>query len=132
MTIREWIELQSGAPADEWSVHSFQKPAPFDVMNELLPLMEAGKIPGLYVIMVADPNFPGGFRPIWFGEAEDIYTRPQTHEKLPEWRRLANGKPLYISYHSMFGATEKERKVAETCLITKYRPWLCNEKLSVA
>ena len=79
---------------------------------------------GVYAIVVSDPSWqPRPYRPIYFGEAEDLAGRlTASQERLEEWRRAADAAgPLYVAYHLMSGS-EADRAAFKESLIQEYRP----------
>lgn len=89
---------------------------------------------GLYVVMVYDPQWgPRPFRPLYFGESDDIWNRcTAVHERFAAWRRAAGPSAvLYRALSPMPGATRAQRQAAESALIARYAP-PCNERLSMS
>jgi hypothetical protein len=83
---------------------------------------------GVYAILVSDSAWePRPYRPIYFGEAEDLARRGvASHEKFEEWRRAAGAESgLYVAYHLMAGS-DAERTAFGEELIREYRP-ACND-----
>jgi hypothetical protein len=83
---------------------------------------------GVYVIVVSDPAWePRPYRPIYFGEAEDLAgTVAASHEKSDSWRYAAGAENgIYVAYHLMVGSNA-ERTAFKEKLIREYRP-ACNE-----
>jgi hypothetical protein len=80
---------------------------------------------GLYVILVADNSWnPRFFRPLYFGETEDLAKRPTTsHEHYRDWSTAAGGAGnLHVAYCWMIGSTKDERTAIESGLIKHYQP----------
>lgn len=80
---------------------------------------------GLYAILVADNTWkPRFFRPVYFGETENLAERPSTsHEHYDDWCKAAGGAGnLYVAYHWMMSSTKEERTAIESGLIKHYQP----------
>lgn len=87
---------------------------------------------GLYVILAYDPDCsPRPFRPLYFGESENINSRATgTHETYSLWRRKAGTfAPLYRALCPLPDWSRTQRQQAESALIERYDP-PCNQKLS--
>ncbi|MEW5902122.1 MAG: hypothetical protein AB1715_11720, partial [Acidobacteriota bacterium] len=84
---------------------------------------------GLYAILVPDPGAtPRPFRPIYFGESEDISDQSfiNKHPKYPCWINEAGDvSKLYIAVYHMPFSTREQRLAVESSLISEYRP-VCN------
>jgi hypothetical protein len=90
-------------------------------------------MPGLYVVLVRDSACsPRPFRPLYFGESQEVWTRASAaHEKCGDWRRAAGFlTPLYRSVCLLPGWTLSQRRAAESALIATYGT-TCNERLSI-
>jgi hypothetical protein len=91
------------------------------------PMAVGGWLPcsaGVYAILVSDPSWrPRPYRPIYFGEAEDLAGRlTASQERLEEWRRTAgDAGTLYVTYHLTSGS-EADRTALKGGLIREYRP----------
>lgn len=116
-------------PGIRFGGHLFSEPA-------LLPPSSAASffdMPGLYVVLVRDSACsPRPFRPLYFGESQDVWARASgTHEKCGDWR-LAAGlfTPLYRAVCSLPGWSLSKRRAAESALIASYGT-PCNERLSI-
>ena len=129
-----------GQSGIKWGVQSFSEPRVLvsgglggRKNSSLPPLLARIGVPGLYVIMIADPSCsPRPFRALYFGQSEDMYGRANSnHENFLKWCGAANGCVLYVSFCAMIGSTKEQRETAETALIDKYNP-ACNEKRSVS
>lgn len=144
MNLREWMELQ---PARElsvtqqkgitWGVYRFSEPV--NLVSSLPSVLPPNantifrvRVPGLYVIMVEDAKCqPRPFRALYFGQSDDVMKRADSsHENYLSWCFNAEWKPLYVSYHEMYGSTKEQREAVETILIEHYRP-VCNKKISM-
>lgn len=91
-------------------------------------------LPGVYVVLVYDIGWrPQPFRPLYFGESDDLWSRTTAaHEKSASWREHAGtSTPLYRAFCPLPGSTRSERQAAESALIAQYNP-PCNERLSVS
>jgi hypothetical protein len=83
---------------------------------------------GAYVILVNDPAWePRPYRPIYFGEAEDLTKKVvASHWKCDSWRHAAGPEGrIYVAYHLMVGS-DAERTAFKEELIREYRP-ACND-----
>lgn len=88
--------------------------------------------PGVYAVLVFDPTCtPRPFRPVYFGESDNIHGRAAgTHENQSSWRAEAGtNTPLYRALCPLPGLTKAQRQQVESLLIAKYST-PCNQKLS--
>ena len=86
--------------------------------------------PGIYVILAfAETWQPRLYRPLYFGESQNIRRRATTsHENHDKWQREA-GNVLFRAFHEMPGSTQAQRQAVESALITRYNT-PCNQRLS--
>jgi hypothetical protein len=85
-------------------------------------------VAGLYAILVPDGSAtPRPFRPIYFGEAEDLSQRvTRSHEKYDEWCKAASGATnLRLALCYMSRSTKQERTTVESGIVQHYKP-CCN------
>lgn len=101
----------------------FSEPSPFFLAVQNLPATA-----GLYAILVPDFSWePRSFRPIFFGEADDLAMRiGYLHKRYGDWCRAAAGSNLYVAICEMPGASEEERRAATAELMQVFHP-ACNE-----
>jgi hypothetical protein len=88
--------------------------------------------PGLYVVLVYDLAWsPRPFRPLYFGESDNINSRASgTHENHSAWcREAGTHTPLYRALCPLPGWSKTQRQQMESALIANYNP-PCNQKLS--
>ena len=91
-------------------------------------------LPGVYVVLVFDAFWgPRPFRPLYFGESGDLWSRTTAaHEKSGSWRLHAGMFALlYRAFCPLPGSTQSQRQAAESALVAQYNP-PCNERLSVS
>ena len=89
---------------------------------------------GVYVILVFDDHWrPKPYRPLYFGESEDLWNRTTVaHEKYVSWQVHAGTvTSLYRAFYPLPGSTRSQRQAVESTLIAQYNP-PCNERLSVS
>ncbi len=94
-------------------------------------LSEMIGFPGLYSIVVSDVSWrPFPYRPLYFGESENLRSRATTsHENYLCWTRAGGTASLYRAFHYMTGSTRTQRQAAESQLIAFYNT-PCNQRLS--
>jgi hypothetical protein len=87
--------------------------------------------PGIYAIMALTLEWrPRSYRPIYFGESQNVRRRATTsHENNEKWQREA-GSILYRAFYEMPGSTQMQRQAVESMLIARYST-PCNHKLSL-
>jgi len=95
-------------------------------------LAALGGGPGLYAVMAYDLGWrPLPYRPLYFGESENIWSRATAeHENYSSWVREAGTATLYRAFHYMTGSTAAARRAAESALIAHYGT-PCNRRLSI-
>jgi hypothetical protein len=107
----------------------FSEPEPLPASAGLVGFLQHE---GVYAILIDDLACrPRPFRAVYFGEAEDLWSRAtQTHENFAAWRREVGlfGR-LYRAFHAMPGSTQVYRQMIESALIDAYKP-VCNKRLS--
>jgi len=77
------------------------------------------------VILVADNSWtPRSYRPLYFGETENLAERPTTsHERYEDWCTAAgDAGNVRVAYCWMIGSLKDERTAIESDLIKFYKP----------
>ena len=81
------------------------------------------KCPGLYVILVADPNWaPKGFQPIYFGEFGNNSPAAALMQSCSQMTGSAPGKHLFVSVFPMPFSTTQQRWTLRNELTWAYHP----------
>ena len=87
------------------------------------------KSPGLYIVLVNDPNWaPKAYQPLCFGE---FGNNAPSSSLLQDCRRMmpaANGKTLFVAVLSMPFSTSHQRLALRNELISAYNPLCQTEK----
>jgi hypothetical protein len=112
--------------------YTFSEPTALPASSAFIETI-AGQ-PGVYAVLVFDPTCtPRPYRPVYFGESDNIHGRAAgTHENHSSWRAEAGtNAPLYRALCPLPGLTKTQRQQVESVLIAEYST-PCNRKLSFA